>query len=206
MNLNGSWKIYTDPEWAVGKKRATEENRRLSGLKWSRSGFFTVKYYCDKRKKHVWKWATLDEVSNPNYDPWIYVTADKIWNDNDPNYLTESRGGYEFLCQPTTGVVYYRRIISKDLNMEAGFSKLKQGRKIHKTLIERIKGIEVGIYKRKNGSALSTGYFYAPYIPLLKTPTVLDPNSFTPNKSILGRYSKKLISPKYYGVVNVTNL
>jgi hypothetical protein len=33
----------------------------------------------------------------------------------------------------------------------------------------------------KGSSVLDSGYFYAPYIPLLSTPTVLDPNSFTPN-------------------------
>lgn len=52
------------------------------------------------------------------------------------------------------------------------------------------------------------GYFYAPYIPLLSTPTVLDPNSFVPNKGILTRYGKKLIEDGglYYGTITVSNL
>jgi len=60
----------------------------------------------------------------------------------------------------------------------------------------------------KGGSVLDSGYFYAPYIPLLSTPTVLDPNSFTPNKGIMTRYGKKLIEDGglYYGVVTVSNL
>lgn len=60
----------------------------------------------------------------------------------------------------------------------------------------------------KGSSVLDSGYFYAPYIPLLSTPTVLDPNSFTPNKGIMTRYGKKLIEDGglYYGVVNVSNL
>lgn len=60
----------------------------------------------------------------------------------------------------------------------------------------------------KGNSVLDAGYFYAPYIPLLSTPTVLDPNSFTPNKGIMCRYGKKLIEDGglYYGVVTVTNL
>jgi hypothetical protein len=45
----------------------------------------------------------------------------------------------------------------------------------------------------KGNSVLDAGYFYAPYIPLLSTPTVLDPNSYTPNKGIMTRYGKKLI-------------
>jgi hypothetical protein len=60
----------------------------------------------------------------------------------------------------------------------------------------------------KGNSVLDAGYFYAPYIPLLSTPTVLDPNSFTPNKGIMTRYGKKLIEDGglYYGTITVSNL
>lgn len=60
----------------------------------------------------------------------------------------------------------------------------------------------------KGSSVLDSGYFYAPYIPLLSTPTVLDPHSFTPNKGIMTRYGKKLIEDGglYYGVLTVSNL
>jgi hypothetical protein len=60
----------------------------------------------------------------------------------------------------------------------------------------------------KGNSVLDSGYFYAPYIPLLSTPTVLDPNSFTPSKGIMTRYGKKLIEDGglYYGVITVSNL
>jgi len=60
----------------------------------------------------------------------------------------------------------------------------------------------------KGSSVLDAGYFYAPYIPLLSTPTVLDPNSFTPNKGVMTRYGKKLIEDGglYYGTITVTNL
>lgn len=60
----------------------------------------------------------------------------------------------------------------------------------------------------KGSSVLDAGYFYAPYIPLLSTPTVLDPNSYTPSKGIMTRYGKKLIEDGglYYAVVNVNNL
>lgn len=60
----------------------------------------------------------------------------------------------------------------------------------------------------KGNTVLDAGYFYAPYIPLLSTPTVMDPNSFTPNKGVMCRYGKKLIEDGglYYGVVTVSNL
>jgi hypothetical protein len=60
----------------------------------------------------------------------------------------------------------------------------------------------------KGNSALDAGYFYAPYIPILSTPTVLDPNSFTPNKGVMTRYGKKLIEDGglYYSTITVSNL
>lgn len=60
----------------------------------------------------------------------------------------------------------------------------------------------------KGKTALDAGFIYAPYIPLLSTPTVLDPNSMTPNKGILTRYGKKLLEDGglYYGVLNVSNI
>lgn len=60
----------------------------------------------------------------------------------------------------------------------------------------------------KGSSVLDAGYFYAPYIPLLSTPTVLDPNSYTPSKGIMTRYGKKLIEDGglYYATINVSNL
>ena len=60
----------------------------------------------------------------------------------------------------------------------------------------------------KGSSVLDAGYFYAPYSPLLSTPTVLDPNSYAPSKGIMCRYGKKLIEDGglYYGVVTVSNL
>lgn len=60
----------------------------------------------------------------------------------------------------------------------------------------------------KGSSVLDSGYFYAPYIPLLSTPTVLDPHSFTPNKGIMTRYGKKLVEDGglYYATVTVSNI
>jgi len=51
---------------------------------------------------------------------------------------------------------------------------------------------------------LDAGYFYCPYIPTMKTPTVVDPDVFKVNKGIMTRYGKKLIEEgqKYYGKIS----
>ena len=51
---------------------------------------------------------------------------------------------------------------------------------------------------------LETGAVYAPYIPLIMTPLVYDPQNFTPRKGVMTRYAKKVVRPEFYGKVAVT--
>ena len=53
---------------------------------------------------------------------------------------------------------------------------------------------------------LETGAVYAPYVPLIMTPLVYDPNTFTPRKGIMTRYAKKMVRPEFYGKVVVGDL
>jgi hypothetical protein len=53
---------------------------------------------------------------------------------------------------------------------------------------------------------LETGAVFAPYVPLIMTPLVYDPETFTPRKGLLTRYAKKMIRPEFYGRVFVSDL
>lgn len=53
---------------------------------------------------------------------------------------------------------------------------------------------------------LETGAVYAPYIPLMMTPLVYNPDTFTPRKGIMTRYAKKMIRPEFYGKVFISDL
>ena len=59
---------------------------------------------------------------------------------------------------------------------------------------------------RKGGSFLESGYVYAPYVPLQVTPTIFDPDDFTPRKAVMTRYGKKLVASDMYGLVLVRGL
>jgi hypothetical protein len=52
---------------------------------------------------------------------------------------------------------------------------------------------------------LESGAVYAPYVPLIMTPLVYDPNTFTPRKGIMTRYAKKMVRPEFYGKVIVAD-
>jgi hypothetical protein len=56
---------------------------------------------------------------------------------------------------------------------------------------------------RKGNGFLESGYVYAPYVPLQTTPTIFDPENFTPRKGVMTRYGKKMVRPDMYGLVIV---
>ena len=53
---------------------------------------------------------------------------------------------------------------------------------------------------------LETGAVFAPYVPLIMTPLVYDPDTFTPRKGLLTRYAKKMIRPEFFGRIFVSDL
>lgn len=69
-------------------------------------------------------------------------------------------------------------------------------------------------FKGSNGE-MDAGYFYCPYVPLMSSGVVVDPNTFNPHVSLMTRYGKATFtststslgnSADYYGRINVANL
>ena len=58
----------------------------------------------------------------------------------------------------------------------------------------------------KGEGQFETGAVYAPYIPLVSTPIMYDPENGTPRKIFSTRYAKKLLRPEFYGVIMISGL
>ena len=58
----------------------------------------------------------------------------------------------------------------------------------------------------RGSNFLETGAVYAPYVPLIMTPLVYDPQNFTPRRGVMTRYAKKMVRPEYYGRIFVKDL
>ena len=59
---------------------------------------------------------------------------------------------------------------------------------------------------RKGSSFLESGYVYAPYVPLIVTPTIFQPDDFTPRKGVMTRYGKKMVRADFYGTVTCLDM
>lgn len=84
------------------------------------------------------------------------------------------------------------------------------------TYIYHDQGTEPILLGFKGGSGeMDSGYFYCPYIPLMSSGVVVDPNTFNPHVSLMTRYGKATFtssstslgnSADYFGRISVANL
>jgi len=58
----------------------------------------------------------------------------------------------------------------------------------------------------RGSNFLECGAAYCPYIPLIMTPLVYDPQNFTPRRGVLTRYAKRVIRTEFFGKVVVQGL
>lgn len=58
----------------------------------------------------------------------------------------------------------------------------------------------------KGSTFLECGYVYAPYVPLIITPTIFAPEDFTPRRGLMTRYGKHMVRPDYFARIVVEDL
>jgi hypothetical protein len=58
----------------------------------------------------------------------------------------------------------------------------------------------------KGSQFLETGAVFAPYIPLIMTPLLYDPETFTPRKGLMTRYAKKMLRAEFFGKIACADL
>jgi hypothetical protein len=58
----------------------------------------------------------------------------------------------------------------------------------------------------KGSTFLETGFVYAPYVPLIVTPTIYAPEDFSPRKGVMTRYAKKMVRSDFYGTITVHDM
>jgi hypothetical protein len=144
---------------------------------------------------------------------WFQTLGTKLQKVSNEIHRKTLRGGANFLvCSPTVSTI---------LESIPGFAADSPGdRNTYAMGVQKIGAINnrYTVYKNpymtentillgfKGSQFLETGAVYAPYIPLMLTPLVYDPISFTPRKGIMTRYAKKMVRNDFYGTVRVADL
>jgi hypothetical protein len=144
---------------------------------------------------------------------WFQTLGTKLQKISNKIHQLTLRGGANFLvCSPTVATV---------LESIPGFASDGDGEKMEFNFgIQKIGSLNsrYKVYKNpymtenvillgyKGSQFLECGAVFAPYVPLIMTPLLYDPNTFTPRKGLMTRYAKKMIRPDYYGKIYVAGL
>ena len=176
---------------------------------------FTVEYWSAVNNQAVG--ASGVTKSNLNFyntqGGWFQTLGTKLQKVSNTIHQLTLRGGANFLVtSPTVATI---------LESIPGFASDGDGEKAEFNFgIQKVGSLNsrYKVYKNpymtenvilmgyKGAQFLECGAVFAPYVPLIMTPLLYDPNTFTPRKGLMTRYAKKMIRPDYYGKVYVAGL
>jgi len=144
---------------------------------------------------------------------WFQTLGTKLAKVSNKIHQKTLRGGANFLVTSPTVCTILESIPGYATDAKGGEAEFAMGVQKAGTINSRWK-----VYKNpymtenlilmgfRGSQFLETGAVYAPYVPLIMTPIVYDPDTFTPRKGLLTRYAKKMVRPDFYGVVKVAGL
>ena len=174
----------------------------------------TEKWSVENNK--VWNgsaWTTSTSDFYNTQGQWFQTLGTKIQKVSNKIHQKTLRGGANFLvCSPNVATILesipgYAADTNGD-KMEFAMGVQKVGNlnsrfKVYKNPYMTENTILMGF---RGGQFLEAGAVYAPYVPLMMTPLVYDPETFTPRKGLMTRYAKKMIRPEFYGKIFITDL
>ena len=146
---------------------------------------------------------------------WFQTLGTKMQKISNKIHQLTLRGGANFLvCSPTVATVlesipgFAANTNGDAANMEYAMGVQKVGAinnryTVYKNPYMTENVILMGF---RGKQFLETGAVFAPYIPLIMTPLVYDPNTFTPRKGLMTRYAKKMLRPEFFGKIYVSGL
>ena len=146
---------------------------------------------------------------------WFQTLGTKVQKLSNIIHQRTLRGGANFMvCSPTIATViesipgFASNSDGDAAKMSYAFGVQKAGSmngryQVYKNPYMTDNTILLGY---RGSQFLEAGAVFAPYIPLIMTPMVYDPTTFTPRKGLLTRYAKKMIRPEFYGRIYVSNL
>ncbi len=174
----------------------------------------TEKWSAENNK--VWNgsaWSTATSDFYNTQGQWFQTLGTKIQKVSNKIHQKTLRGGANFLVVSPTVATVLESIPGFAASTDGDSMEFSMGVQRVGSLANRFK-----VYKNpymtestilmgyRGGQFLEAGAVYAPYVPLMMTPLVYDPETFTPRKGLMTRYAKKMIRPEFYGKIFVSDL
>ena len=144
---------------------------------------------------------------------WFGTLGTKVQKVSNKIHQKTLRGGANFLvCSPTVATIlesipgYAADTNGDKMDFAMGVQKVGQLNSRFRVYKNPYMTENVVLLGYRGSQFLESGAVYAPYIPLMMTPLVYDPATFTPRKGIMTRYAKKMIRPEFYGKIFISDL
>lgn len=158
-------------------------------------------------------WSTQASVFYNTQGQWFQTLGTKVQKVSNKIHQKTLRGGANFLvCSPTVATIlesipgYAADTNGDKLDFAMGVQKVGNLNSRFKVYKNPYMTENVVLLGYRGSQFLETGAVYAPYIPLIMTPLVYDPATFTPRKGIMTRYAKKMIRPEFYGKIFISDI
>jgi len=174
----------------------------------------TEKWSAENNK--VWdgtNWTTSTSDFYNTQGQWFQTLGTKIQKVSNKIHQKTLRGGANFLvCSPTVATILesipgYAADTNGDKEQFAmGVQKVGQLNSRYQVYKNPYMTENTILLGYRGSQFLETGAVYAPYVPLMMTPLVYDPNTFTPRKGLMTRYAKKMIRPEFYGRIFISDI
>jgi hypothetical protein len=159
-------------------------------------------------------WATDAGYYNTQ-GQWFQTLGTKMQKVSNKIHQKTLRGGANFIvCSPTVGTILesipgFASNSDGDVtkgNYAFGIQKAGQMNNRYTVYKNPYMTENLMLMGYRGSQFLETGAVFAPYVPLIMTPLVYDPDTFTPRKGLLTRYAKKMIRPEFFGRIWINDL
>jgi len=144
---------------------------------------------------------------------WFQTLGTKLQKVSNKIHQLTLRGGANFMvCSPTVATIiesipgFAADGTGEKLEYNFGIQKVGSLNSRYKVYKNPYMTENVILMGYKGAQFLECGAVFAPYVPLIMTPLLYDPATFTPRKGLMTRYAKKMIRPDYYGKIYCSGL
>lgn len=174
--------------------------------------------YWSARIGRVWQGTNFADQTNIAGQAWTNMTwfqtlGQKIQRVSNKIHQLTMRGGANFLvCSPDVATIletipgFTVDTDGDKMKFAAGVSQIGSFQNRYNVFKNPYMTTNVILLGFKGSNFLETGAVYAPYVPLVMTPLVYDPNTFTPRRGVLTRYAKKMVRPEFFGKIVIEGL